>query len=337
MAGIKEVADVAGVSASTVSRVLNGKSYVNEETRRRVLEAIEKTNFHPNAMATSLKLGKSNTICLMVPAIENLMIPLIVRGAEDTARKNGFSVMLCNTDEDPTIEKSYIDIMKTRLTDGFIFCSAYGTEHEIYALNSQGVPLVLVNRYQPDDVGKLEIVSIDNYRAAENGVKYLIRTGHRRIAFAYGREELYLYRERYRGYCDALKEENIPYDESLVMRETNSTECFYHMTQELMGLPDPPDAIFASSDPKAFVIMHALHDIGKKIPEEVSVLGFDNVAMASMVEPPLTTIAQPLYEIGCVAAKSLIRQIRYKEEHGVLPPANRSIMDVDLIVRRSTR
>ena len=336
MVGMKDVAEVAGVSTSTVSRVLNGKSHVNEETRQRVLAAVEKTNFRPNAVAKSLKLGHSNTICLMVPAIENLMIPLIVRGVEDTARKSGFSVVLCTTDEDEASEMAHIEMMKTRQTDGFIICSAYGSEKGIHDLHNQGFPLVMVNRFQPEDVGKIETISVDNYHAGYDATRYLIRTGHKRIAFAYGREELIFYRERYRGYCDALKDAGLPYDEHLVMRETSGAECFYHLTRALMELPQPPDAIFASSDPKAFVIMHALHDLGKRIPADVSVLGFDNVAMASMVEPPLSTMAQPFREIGATAAKSVIRQIRYKEEHGVLPPANSYVMAYDLIIRRST-
>lgn len=336
MAGMKEVADVAGVSTSTVSRVLNGKSYVNEQTRQKVLAAVEKTKFRPNALAKSLKIGRSNTICLMVAAIENLMIPLIVRGVEDTARKSGFSVVLCNTDEDVTIENAYIEMMKTRLTDGFIICSAFGSEQGIHDLHSQGFPVVMVNRFQPEDIGKIETISVDNYRAGFDATKYLIRTGHSRIAFAYGREELFLYRERYRGYCDALKDAGIAYDESLVMREANGMEGFYQLTREIMQLPEPPDAVFASSDPKAFVIMHALHDLGKRIPEDVSVLGFDNVAMASMVEPPLSTMAQPFYEMGCAAARSVIRQIRHKEDFGELPPVTTTVMDYDLIIRRST-
>lgn len=336
MAGMKDVADAAGVSTSTVSRVLNGKSYVNEETRRKVLDAVEKTKFRPNALAKSLKIGRSNTICLMVPSIENLMIPMIVHGAEDTARKSGFSVILCNTDEDEALEKSYIEIMKTRLTDGFIFCSAYGDEHRIYELHEQGFPLVMVNRFQPEDVGRLETITVDNYRAGYTATAYLIRTGHRRIALAYGREELYLYRERYRGYCDALKDGGVAYDEALVMREVTGTDDFYQLTRRLMELPEPPDAVFASSDPKAFVVMRALHDLGKRIPEDVAVMGFDNVAMASMVEPPLSTMAQPFYEMGCAAAKSLIRQISYKDEHGQLPPVIHSIMGCDLLIRRST-
>lgn len=336
MVGMKDVAEAAGVSTSTVSRVLNGKSYVNEETRQRVLDAVKKINFRPNALAKSLKMGRSNTICLMVPAIENLMIPLIVRGVEDTARKSGFSVVLCNTDEDEAIEMAHIEMMKARQTDGFIICSAYGSEKGIHELHDQGFPLVLVNRFQPEDVGKIETICVDNYQAGYDATRYLIRTGHTRIAFAYGREELIFYRKRYQGYCDALKDAGLPYDESLVMRETNGAECFYQLTRKLMELPQPPDAIFASSDPKAFVIMHALHDLGKRIPEDVSVLGFDNVAMASMVEPPLSTMAQPFFEIGASAAKSVIHQIRYKEENGVLPPANSNIMSYDLIIRRST-
>lgn len=336
MVGMKDVADVAGVSISTVSRVLNGKSYVNEETRRRVLDAVEQTHFRPNALAQGLKIGRSNTICLMVASISNLMIPLIVRGVEDTARKSGYSVVLCNTDEDETIERSYIEMMKTRLTDGFIICSAYGTQRSIYNLENQGFPLVLVNRYRPEDVNKMNIVSVDNYRAGYDATGYLIQTGHRRIAFAYGREELFLYRERYRGYCDALKDAGIPYDDSLVMRETNGNECFDRLTRDLMELPQPPDAIFASSDPKAFVIMHALHDLGKKIPEDVAVLGFDNVSMASMVEPPLSTMAQPFYEMGCMAAKCLLSQIKHKAETGDLPAPMLSVMDSHLIIRRST-
>ncbi len=336
-ANLKDVAERAGVSISTVSRALNGKSYVNEETRRRVQEAVQETNYRPNALAKSLKMGRTNTICLMVPAIENLMFPPIVRGVEDTARKSGFTVVLCNTDEDEAVEKAYIEKMKTHWIDGFVVCSAYGSASHILALRDEGFPLVLVNRYQEADVGRFDIVSVDNFRAAYDATCYLARTGRRRIALAHGREELYLYQERYRGYCAALKDSGLPYDEELVLRELDGIDSFYQLTRDAMALPQPPDAIFASSDPKAFVIMHALHDLGLRIPQDVSVLGFDNVPMASMVEPPLSTIAQPFYAMGCVAARSLLRQIFYKDKNGTLPAAVHNVMEVDLIVRRSTK
>lgn len=337
MTNIKHVASLTGVSASTVSRVLNGKSYVNTATRQKVLEAVKQTNYRPNVLAKSLKMGRSNMICIMVPSIQNSIFPEITRGVEDVARKNGFTVVLCNTDEDVAVEKSYIDKMKTRWIDGFIVCSNIGSSDHIRDLRADGFPLVLVNRFEERDINVLDTVSVNSYQAAYDGVKYLISTGHRRIALAYGREELYFYRERYRGYCQALADNGIPYEERLVMRETSGVDSFYRLTQEVMRLDAPPDAIFTTSDPKAFVVMHALHDMGIRIPQDVSVLGFDNVNLSSMVEPPLSTVAQPLYEMGAVAAKNLIRQIRYKDKNGELPPPVRNVLEVNLIVRRSTR
>ena len=337
MTNIKHVATLAGVSVSTVSRVLNGKSCVNEDTRLKVLEAVRQTDYRPNVLAKSLKLGRSNTICLMVPSIQNLIFPEIARGVEDVARRNGFTVVLCNTDEDPAVERAYIEKMKTRWIDGFVVCSTLESSEHIRALRSEGFPLVLVNRFEERDIGVMDTVSVNSYQAAYDAVQYLLRAGHRRIAIASGREELFLYRERLRGYAQALADAGIAYDEALVMRENGGSESFGRLTQEVMRLPQPPDAIFASSDPKAFVVMHALHDMGYRIPRDVAVLGFDNVSLSSMMEPPLSTVAQPLYEMGVMAAKNVLNQIRYKEKNGALPPPVRNVLGYDLIVRRSTR
>lgn len=337
MTNIKEVARQAGVSASTVSRVLNAKSYVNEATRQKVLQAVQQTGYRPNVLAKSLKSGRSNTICLMVPSMQNPIFPEMARGVEDVARRSGFTVVLCNTNEDDTVEKAYIDKMKTQWIDGFVVCSSMGRADHIRALRGEGFPLVLVNRFEERDVNRLDIVAVDNFKAAYDAVQYLIGAGHRRIALASGREELYFYRERFRGYCRALEDAGIPLDDALVLRETSGVESFDRLTREVMALPDPPTAVFAASDPKAFVVMHALHDMGLRIPADVSVLGFDNVSLSSMVEPPLSTVAQPLYEMGAVATKNLIHQIRYKEQNGQLPPPVHSVLGVDLIVRRSTR
>ncbi len=210
MTNLKQVATLAGVSASTVSRVLNGKSYVNETTRQKVMEAVQKTNYRPNVLAKSLKMGRSNTICLMVPSIQNLIFPEIARGVEDVARRNGFTVVLCNTDEDAAVEKAYIEKMKTRWIDGFVVCSNIGEADHIRALRVEGFPLVLVNRFEERDIDVLDTVAVDSFQAAYDAVQYLVRTGHRRIALACGREELYFYRERYRGYCQALSDAGLP-------------------------------------------------------------------------------------------------------------------------------
>ncbi len=337
MTNIKEVASLAGVSISTVSRVVNGKSVVNEETRKRVLEAIRQTNYRPNAVAQNLKRGRSNTLCIMVPSIENLIFPEITKGVEDTAWKNGFSVVLCNTDEDPARDRACVEKMKARWIDGFVICSKMGDPEYIHRLRDEGFPVVLVNRFEEQDIGTLDTVSVDNYQAAYDAVRYLIRTGHKRISYAQGREQLFLYRERYRAYAQALKDHGMEPEERFIMRENCGVDSFYSMTKEMMAQPDPPDAIFASSDPKAFVIMHALHDMGIRIPEDVSVLGFDNVTLASMVEPPLSTVSQPLYEMGAVAAQTLIHQIDYKEKNERLPVPVCNTLRVELVIRRSTR
>ena len=334
---LKQVAAVAGVSVSTVSRVLNGKSYVNEETRKIVTEAIRKTNYQPNALAQSLKMGRSNTICLMIPSIENLMFPKLTRGVEDEARKNGMTVFLCNTDEDAAIEKSYLETMKQRWIDGFIVCSLSSYAPHIRSLRDEGYPLVLVNRFEESDIGKVDTVTSDNFQIGYDATRYLARIGHKRIAIVCGREELLLYRERLRGYRKALSDSGLPEREEYLLRESDGSNGFYYQIRELAEQGQLPDAIFCTSDPKAFVVMHALHDMGLRIPEDVAVIGVDNVSMSAMVEPPLSTMTQHLYDMGMEAAKSLIRQIEYKDKYGELPKPQRMIMNSDLIVRRSTK
>lgn len=337
MTNIKEVARLAGVSTSTVSRVLNGKNCINASTREKVMEAVKQTGYRPNVLAKSLKMGRSNTICLLVPSIQNLIFPEITRGVEDEARKNGFTVVLCNTDEDPSVEQAYIEKMKTRWIDGFVVASAVGHAEHVTRLRQEGFPLVLVNRYQESDVDQIDIVASDNYKAAYRAVEYLIRSGCHRIALACGSEDLCFYRQRHQGYRKALEDNGVPYDKELIMHETTGVDCFYYQTEQLMKIENPPDAIFATSDPKAFVVMHALHDMGKRIPDDVAVMGFDNVTLASMVEPPLSTMSQHLYEMGATAARNLIHQIHYRDKNDELPPPVNCVMDVDLIVRRSTR
>lgn len=337
MTNIKVVAELAGVSATTVSRVLSGKSYVSDDTRMRVMDAIQKTGYSPNVMAKGLKMGRTNTIVLMLPDIQNLIFPMITRGVEDAARQKNYTVILCNTDENSGVEKDYITAMKSRLVDGFIVGSILPNSIHIRNLRAEGFPLVLMNRYYAQDEGKIDIVAIDNYKSAYNGVRYLIGTGHKKIALALGRENLYLYTERYRGYREALLDNHIPYNENLVMREATGSSSFYNMVQALMNSKDRPDAIFATSDPKAFVILHALHEMGIRIPEDVSVLSFDNVTLSAMMEPPLSTVAQPFYDIGVRATNNLIHQIQYKDENGVLPQPLKEILDTDLIIRASTK
>ncbi len=334
MVGLKDVARYAGVSASTVSRVLAGKSYVSDQTRQRVMEAVRALDYRPNALAQSLKMGNSNTIALMIPSIQNLIFPDITRGVEDAARRAGYTVVLCNTDEDVEVEKNYINKLRTRLIDGFIVASAMPNASHILRLREEGFPVVLTSRHYGEDV---DAVIIDNVQAAYEATKYLIRTGHQKIAMALGRIELPIYAHRLQGYRQALEENGLPYDESWVIHETTGTASFYSLTMDMLRKRGKPDAIFASSDPKAYVIMRALHDAGLRIPDDVSVMGIDNVEMSSLVAPPLSTVAQPLYEIGRLAAQKLFRQIANKEQTGQMAPPQIDVLPTDLIIRKSTR
>lgn len=330
MINMKKVAEDAGVSVSTVSRVLSGSVSVKEKTKKRVMEAVNRLNYQPNILAKGLKLGYTNTIALMVPSIENQIFPAMARGVEDVARKNGFTVILCNTDEDMKVEKEYIEKLKTRLTDGFIVASMLPDSEHIRELAADNFPVVLTCRYYDDGIGA---VGIDNYRAAYDAVCHLIKTGHRRIAIALGRPELSIYQKRYQGYADALKSHGFDVEPGLVMNETGGAQSFYSLTQKILRDDPDIDAIFASSDPKAFVVMRAIQDLGLRIPQDISVLGFDNIEMSALIEPPLSTVSQPLYEIGSLAAKKLIQMIKGK---GSLQPSV-DILKTDLIIRKSTR
>lgn len=333
MTNLKDVAEYAGVSVSTVSRVLSEKSYVNELTRKRVMEAVRLLDYSPNTLAKSLKMGRTNTIALMVPSIHNLIFAPITRGVEDTARKNDFTVILCNTDEDMEVEKEYINKLRTRWVDGIIVASMMPGSDHIRRLRDENFPIVLTCRSYDDSI---DAVVVDNIKGAYEATNYLIRTGHRKIAFAMGRPELPLYSSRLEGYRRALEDHGIPYDEKLVLHETNGTSSFYNLTRNMLASGVKPDAIFASSDPKAIFVIRAIMDSGLSVPGDISVMGFDNIEISSVIEPPLSTVSQPLYEIGVLAAKKLFRQILYKEKHGKLESPMVDVLGTDLIIRKST-
>ena len=271
---LKQVAALAGVSVSTVSRVLNGKTYVNEDTRKIVMEAIRKTNYQPNALAQSLKMGRSNTICLMIPSIENLMFPKLTRGVEDEARKNGMTVILCNTDEDAAIEKSYLETMKQRWIDGFIVCSLSSDAPHIRALRDEGYPLVLVNRFEESDIGQVDTVTADNFQIGYDATRYLIRTGHERVAIVCGREELLLYRERLRGYRKALEDCGLPVREELILHEASGNDGFYYQIRDLVAQGGRPDAIFCNNAIGAYPICSILEK--HKVHPYPIVVGYDD-------------------------------------------------------------
>ena len=330
MATIKDVAVLAQVSTSTVSRVLGGKVFVDEETRRRVLEAMEQLHYRPNPLARALREKRTNTFALLVPGIENQIWPLVARGVENVARKNDYSVILCNTDNDPKVEKQYVARLQRRWVDGIIIAPAQDDESYLKELAESGFPVVQVIR----GVEKgMDSVIIDNYRIAYDAVEYLYKTGHRHIAIASGRQELNIYRRRLEGYRAAVRDLGLDQDERLVIQEIKELNNLYRLTRQRLEEGVPIDAVVATSDPKAIVVMRAIRDAGRRIPEDISVIGMDDIETSSYFEPRLTTMAQPFIQIGELAAQKLIFHINN-------PDAYTPVTDVlhhELIIRKSTR
>ncbi|HWR41892.1 LacI family DNA-binding transcriptional regulator [Sporomusa sp.] len=330
MSDIRDVAKLAGVSPSTVSRVLNGKIPVNPDTKEKVLAAIKELNYQPNAMAQVLKGGRINTIGLFLPNVRNLVFPAVIQGIEDTAKKHGYIVVVCNTDEDVEKEKFYIENLRRRLVDGFIFCTARaGTKH-LLELQDEGFPHIYLIRKSEQ---LADAVILDNYAGACLATEYLVGQGHRRIALINGPRDVLLFQDRFAGYKDALAKAGIALDENLIIHDIHSWDDGYQAMVKLLALPEKPDAVFATSDPKAIGAIQAIVDAGLAVPQDISVMGFDDSDPARMTVPLLTTVAQPFYEMGAKACERLIKNIEGKRN--MKPKID--VFPAELVIRKSVK
>nr|PZN10300.1 MAG: LacI family transcriptional regulator [Caldicoprobacter oshimai] len=330
MATIKDVAKRAGVSPSTVSRALSGKVPVDKETRERVMEAVRALNYKPNILAKGLKEGRTNTVGLIVPNICNPVFPAVARGVEDVAREHGFTVILCNTDEDIEAEKDYVEKLQKRWVDGFIFATAREESQHIFELKEKGFPVVLVVRHMDQAV---DAVVIDNYKSSFEAVKYLINTGHRRICIINGDTSLTLYKERFEGYRHALQAAGLPIMPELVLDVAGRDDNGYGAVTAMLKKGILPDAVFATSDPRAIGAIRAIKDCGLSVPGDISVVGFDDLDISAFLDPPLTTVSQPLYEMGARAARRLIDMIN--GEKSGQPKVE--LVEANLVIRKSVK
>jgi len=328
LVNIKEVAKAAGVSTSTVSRVLTGKIPVSEEAKARVMDAVEKLNYQPNAFAQGLKGGRLHTIGLVVPNVRSLVFPAAIRGIEDTAGQYGYTVVLCNTDESVDKERLYIENLRRRLIDGFIFSTARPGHEYLLDLQEEGVPAVFLIR----QLGKsVNTVVLDNEGGAYEATRYMLSRGLKNIALINGSLDLPLYRHRYEGYLRALSEAKITESADLVVHGIGGWDDGYQVMKELLESGHRPDAVFATSDPKAMGIIRAIRDMGLRVPQDISVMGFDNLDFSAQIDPPLTTVAQPFYEMGVRACRRLIQLI----EKGQYGRAKVEVLPAQLVIRKS--
>ena len=330
MATIREVAESARVSYATVSHVINNTRLVSQETRERVLEAMAALNYRPNALARSLRQGKSNTIGLVLPDSANPFFAEISRSIEDEAFKKGYSVFLCNTERDTQRELFYVDVLSNRQVDGIIFVAAGDQADSLDFLLHRNMPVVMIDRNLPNV--EVDAVLTDNQLGGILATRHLLELGHTRIACIAGPSSITPSAERIIGYRRALEEAGLSYDESLILRGDYHAQSGLEITNSILTMNPRPTAIFALNDLMALGALRAAAEAGCSVPEDLAVVGYDDLEIAHFTNPPLTTIAQPKKEIGIQAVNLLVDGMSRKNR-----PPSRLLLPPELIVRRSTQ
>jgi LacI family transcriptional regulator len=330
MATIRDVAESAGVSYATVSHVINNTRFVTPETRERVLEAMTKLSYRPNALARSLRQGKSNTIGLVLPDSANPFFAEISRSIEDEAFKRGYSVFLCNTETDTERELFYVDVLSKKQVDGIIFVAAGDQADSLDYLLHENMPVVMIDR----DVPKVEVDAVltDNRLGGYLATRHLIELGHTHIGCIAGPSSITPGAERITGYRTALQEAGIRYDEHLVLRGDYHAMSGMEVTRTMLTMRPRPTAIFALNDLMALGALRAAAEAHYSVPKDLAIVGYDDLELARFTVPPLTTIAQPKKEIGAEAVNLLVGRMNQK---GRMP--SRIVLPPELIIRRSTQ
>lgn len=305
---IYDVARAAGVSVATVSRVLNHHRGVRPGTREQVMRAVRELNYQPNLIASALMTGQTRTVGLLVPDISNPFFAEICRGVEDAGAERGFSLVICNTDERLDLEAQKVNLLRKKAVDGIIFASAEVGDANIVELQQAGYPIVLISR-EVDGI-EANSVSVDDFQGGYLATKHLIGLGHRRIAHLAGplRTRPGLYRKK--GYEAALEQADIEVDPALIAAGEFNLQSGRAMARALLErLPEPPTAVFAGNDLIAIGAIKELRQAGLRVPADVSVVGYDHTALAEVADPPLTSIAQPMHEMGRRAMELLLAAI----------------------------
>lgn len=310
MVRIADVARMANVSTATVSRVISNAGTVKKETAEKVLEAIKKLNYQPNMLARQLRRSETKTIIVVVPDITNTLFSSVLRGIESVAIENGYQVLLGDARNNVETETSYLTILGQKKADGLILLTAR-TDQKILEELSQDYPVVLACEYYEGT--KLPSVSIDNVSSARKATEYLISLKHKRIGHISGPLNVVVGRDRCKGFHQAMAKHGLSVDPSLVQEGEFSFESGFNLMMKFLSLEEPPTAIFAGNDEMAMGAVKAATSKGYRVPEDLSVVGFDDIKFASIFEPALTTIVQPTFDMGQKAMHLLLRLINNEE------------------------
>lgn len=325
-----DVAKRAGVSQATVSIIINNSSTISipDETRKRVLDIVEEIGYHPNALARSLRSGETHTIGLILPDSSNPYFAEMGHVIESEAFERGYSIVLCNTENDQNKERLYTEVLERKQVDGMIFVAAGDQTGSLKALIQKKMLVILVDRDFPNL--NVDAVISDNYLGGHLATQYLVQLKHKRIACITGPSNINSSAKRVTGYQAALTESGIKLDQNLIVRGDFHPESGRLAALNLLKLPNRPTAIFACNDLMAVGVLRAAAELGLRVPEDLAVIGYDDIELASYTNPPLTTIKQPKLEIGRTVMEILVNRIKNKQSTRFF-----SSLPVSLVVRGS--
>jgi LacI family transcriptional regulator len=321
---------MAGVSINTVSRVLNDKGEISPQTKERVLEAIKTLRYRPNSFARSLLGKQSLTVGQIVTDCLNPNNAQQIRSVQNVTAGQSYSVLLVDTNEQHERELAAVELMVEKFVDGFLITPLqYDNEHLFKLHQEASVPFVLTNRA----IEGLEVDAVlhDNFEGAYQAIRHLIELGHTRIAYITSRRQIWTVNERLAGYRAALAKSHLEFNEDYVIQISLNLESAFEATNRLLKLPNRPTAIFAYNDLMAVGVLKALKQAGLRIPQDMALVGYDDILYAQYLEVPLTTVRQPTQQIGEVAAEVLLKRIANRTT-----PPERVILKPELIVRASS-
>ncbi len=322
MVTIKDVARTAGVSLGTASQALRGSASVREATRRRVLAAAARLRYRPSALARGLVTHRTHTIGLLISDIGNPFFIRAVRAVEDVANENGYNIILCNTDEDPRKEMQYLGVLVEKRVDGIILATTAESRQVVRDVRRERIPLVLFDRAWPGIAA--DTVTVDGMLGGRLATEHLLGLGHRRIAIIHGPSKRSTGSERLLGYLAALADAGIRAATELIREGDFKQDSGHRLAHELLGIAPRPTALFCTNNLMTVGALHALRELGLRIPRDLSLVGYDDMEWWTLTQPPLTTVGQPVYALGREAMRLLLERIGSRTgrrpRHVVLKP-----------------
>lgn len=330
MSTIYDVARLANVSPATVSRVLNDRSDVNPELAKRVRASVQMLDYRPNSVARNLRRRVAAVWALIISDIENPHFTALVRGVEDVASSNGYSVVLCNSDEELAKERSYVDVALAERMAGVVISPSSDRDSAIGPLIDGGIPVVTIDRRLRNSPA--DSVVVTNKRGAQEATRHLIDAGYRRIACITGPTRTTTASQRLAGYRAALREAGIAQDPRLAMVADYKEVGGAQATQALLALPEPPDALFVANSLMTMGALGWLAEAGIAVPDQIGLVGFDDLPWSRLVHPRLTAVAQPTYDLGRTAAQMLVERVADPDS-----PVRSVTLPTSLVVRDSSR